>query len=75
MNRLMALLLIVLAGCADFREGFYYEAAGQEVSAPSSCGCQTPTLNPVAPVSGVVPVVSQLPGGQTREPELGTPRR
>ena len=75
MNRLMMLLLTLLAGCADFREGYYYEEAGQEPSAPTSCGCQTPTINPIAPASGVVPVVSQAPARQTAEPELGTARR
>jgi hypothetical protein len=75
MNRLMLLLLTLLAGCADFRDGYYYEEAGQEVSAPTSCGCQTPTINPIAPASGVVPVVSQVPARQTAEPELGTARR
>jgi hypothetical protein len=53
-------------------EDYYYEDFHEEAAAPTSCGCQTAAI---APATGMVPTVSQLPAIQTREPDLMPPRR
>jgi len=70
MKPLLVLLLVVLApGCASFDDYYLEEFSQEGASSPASCGCRVPTINPVSSAARV-PAVSQLPAGQTREPDL-----
>lgn len=70
MRRLLLLLLLApLSGCMGLGDNYYYDEA-PAVAPSSSCGCNAPGLTSAAP-----PTISQLPAGQTREPDLTSPRR
>ncbi len=73
MRRLFIFIALApLSGCVGF-DNYAYEGYSQPEIAPSTCGCSTPTISTAAAVPGRTPIISQIPAGQTGEPELAHP--
>jgi hypothetical protein len=72
MKRFLVLMMLAsLPGCVGFEENYYEETAPVGFAPPaSSCGCQAATYRATSAAPANLPVVSQLPAIQTREPDL-----